>query len=190
MTNNAPNIAWFLLAAALLAAAPVPLRSSTNRAPSAPPARRITCHNNLTQIGIALKTWSAANRGQFPWNVAASAGGTMEFRAPGPDGVDTNALLHFQVMSNELITPLLLLCPRDTSRTAAVNFTTLRPENLTYRLHTGTNTIKTTPRRVMVVCPIDGNTLYSDGTVTGKKEQPDDDSLGHPMHLPHNNHAP
>jgi hypothetical protein len=124
------------------------------------------------------------NSGQFPWGVSTNAGGTREFCAPGIDGFDRNAPIHFEVMSNELSTPLLLLCPHDKSKIAAVNFHNMRPENVTYRLHTGTNINEANPKQVLAVCPIDGNTLYSDGTVIGKKEEPDDESLGHPMHIP------
>ena len=67
---------------------------------------------------------------------AATLGGTKEFYAPASNGVDLNAALHFQVMSNELITPLLLICPHEKSRTPAESFESLKPDNITYQLHT------------------------------------------------------
>src|ERR1017187_9579944 len=74
-----------------------------------PKAQRITCVNNLKQIGLSFRIWALDNDGHFPFNVSTNSGGTMEFCAMGPDGFDRNAALHFQVMSNELSTPLLLV---------------------------------------------------------------------------------
>ena len=90
----------------------------------------------------------------------------MELRAIGPDGFDTNAFLHFMVLSNELSVTWRLVCPGDLVRTAATNFAGLRPENVTYRLRTADTVTETNPWEVLAVCPIDGNTLYCDGSVT------------------------
>ena len=68
-----------------------------------PYAQRITCVNNLKQIGLAFRTWEIDHDGQFPFNVSTNAGGTVELCARGTDGFATNAALHFQVMSNENI---------------------------------------------------------------------------------------
>ena len=83
-----------------------------------PREKHMSCVNNLKQIGLAFRAWAMDNDGQFPFNVSTNAGGTMEFCARGADGFDSNAALHFQVMSNELSTPRLLVCPRDWSREA------------------------------------------------------------------------
>lgn len=87
-------------------------------------ARRIRCTGNLKQIGLAFKTWSLDNEGQFPaagiTNRAVSAAAA------------TNVLLHFLVMSNELSTPVPLLCPADTKRKRADSFGTLTNANISY----------------------------------------------------------
>ncbi len=57
--------------------------------------------------------------------VPTAKGGTMEFVT----GADT--FHHFQVMSNELSTPKILICPQDT-RTAADNFVRLKNQNVSY----------------------------------------------------------
>ena len=49
----------------------------------------------------------------------------MEFNT----GADT--FRHFQVMSNELSTPKILVCPADT-RVAAANFVRLKNQNVSY----------------------------------------------------------
>ena len=42
------------------------------------------------------------------------------------------AYFHFLVMSNELNTPKILLCPNDTNRLAATNWDSLRDHSLSY----------------------------------------------------------
>ena len=49
-------------------------------------------------------------------HVSAANGGTMELI---PDGL---AYVHFQVLSNELGVPKILVCPADSKRIAATNF--------------------------------------------------------------------
>jgi hypothetical protein len=128
---------------------------------------RLGCVNNLKQIGLAIRTWAIDNDDQFPFNVSTNTGGTMELCAVGSDGFDTNAALHFQVMSNELSTPRILVCPEDWSTKPARWFPDLRATNVTYRLHSGTNLNESNPTAVLVVCPFDGNTLLCDARVTG-----------------------
>jgi hypothetical protein len=128
------------------------------------------CRNNLKQIGLAFKTWSPDQADTFPFNRSTNEGGTREFCARGGDGFDAHAALHFRVLSNEIGSPLLLVCPRDKSRKAAADFSQLQSSNVTYWLHTGPNVSEENPDVVLAVCPIDGNTLYCDGSVkrTGK----------------------
>jgi hypothetical protein len=125
-----------------------------------------SCANQLKQVGLAFRVWGIDNNDRFPFQVPTNQGGTMELRAIGPDGFDTNAFLHFQVISNELSTPLILVCPGDVTRTAVTNFADLKPENVTYRLRTSDDVTDANPDAVLAVCPIDGNTLYCSGAVT------------------------
>ena len=87
-------------------------------------ARR-QCVNNLKQVGLAFKTWAVDNGDKFPMAVSNRLGGTLEFAKDG------NVFRHFQVMSNELSTPKLLICPSDT-RTFAANFGDFNNENISY----------------------------------------------------------
>jgi len=130
-----------------------------------PMAQRISCVNNLKQIGLAFKEWALDNGDRFPFNVSTNDGGTMELCSVGEDGFARNPALHLQVMSNELNTPKILVCPEDYSKIPAASFGLLRPENITYRLHTGTNVADKGQKTILMICPIDGNTLYSDGNV-------------------------
>ena len=130
--------------------------------------RKVNCVNNLKQIGLAFRLWAGDHNDKFPFNVSTNAGGTMELCAVGGDGFDRNSFLHFEVMSNELPVPLILICPQDHSKKAATNWASLGPENVTYRLRYGTNVSEANPRSILAVCPIDGNILYCDGTVLDK----------------------
>jgi prepilin-type N-terminal cleavage/methylation domain-containing protein len=92
-------------------------------------AQRVTCMNNLKQIGLANKLWATDNDGKFPWKVDKSDGG-------GKDGSGTNRV-HFQLslMANELVTTKILLCPNDKARPIPANdFATLALINVSYAL--------------------------------------------------------
>jgi hypothetical protein len=169
MSKTTRNIIRIVVGACLLAAClHVYQRSQADRTLNPPMAQKIDCLNNLTQIGSSLKSWSLDHNGAFPWQVSTSAGGTMELRNRAGDGFDSNAPVHFSAMSYELSTPLILVCPQDRTAKPARSFDGLRPENVTYRLRTTTNTLETRPKEPILICPIDGNIVYSDGTVTGK----------------------
>jgi prepilin-type processing-associated H-X9-DG protein len=77
----------------------------------------IQCVNNLKQVGLAFLIWEGDNGDKPPMQVPAKSGGAMEPAARG------NVARIFQVMSNELSTPRILLCPVDADRLAAKNFT-------------------------------------------------------------------
>jgi hypothetical protein len=134
-----------------------------------PQAQAITCANNLKQIGLSFRTWAIDHDDHFPFNLSTNAGGTLEFCAMGSDGFDRNAALHFQVVSNELSTPKLLVCPEDRSRKPATGFQSIQASNVTYRLHSGTNLNESNPTAVLARCPVDGNTLHCDGSITPGK---------------------
>jgi len=124
------------------------------------------CANQMKQIGLAFRVWMLGSNDQFPFQVSTNLGGTMELRSIGADGFDANAFLHFQVISNELGTAALFVCPGDIGRVAVTNFADLQPQNVTYWLRTSADVTDFNPDAVLAVCPIDGNTLYCNGAVT------------------------
>jgi type II secretory pathway pseudopilin PulG len=81
-------------------------------------AQRINCVNNLKQLGLAYRIWEGDNGDKYPMAVFTINSGADTFR-------------YFQVMSNELSTPRILVCPADT-RTAAANFVRLKNQNVSY----------------------------------------------------------
>ena len=88
---------------------------------------RIYCVNNLKQAGLAFKVWELDNGDRLPFHVPLTIGGAMEAAMAG------NPAFVFEVMSNELSTPKILLCPQDQTRRAATNFLTLRSTNLKFK---------------------------------------------------------
>ncbi len=128
-------------------------------------AQRISCTNNMKQIGLAFRTWAIDHDDSFPFNVSTNKGGTLELCLPGNDGFDRNAAFHFQVLSNELSTPKILVCPADSKKHAALGFETLQPANVSYQVCSGTNVADVNPQQVLAVCPIHNNVLLCDGSV-------------------------
>ena len=133
-------------------------------------AQSAMCANNLKQVGIAFKTWALDHNDEFPFNVSTNSGGTLELCARGADGYDRNAALHFMVLSNELSTPLILVCPasRNSSsggKSPALDFRNLQSANVSYLLRTGPGIGETNPSEVLAVCPACGNVLLVDASV-------------------------
>ena len=93
-------------------------------------AQRVTCMNNLKQIGLGMRLWANDFEGRFPWKVDQSSGGGK------PNGTD-NARVNRQLSlaSNELVSTKILLCPSDTlRRIPAPDFASLRLTNISYAL--------------------------------------------------------
>src|SRR5205807_6020960 len=124
-------------------------------------------HQQHEQLGLAFRTWALDHGDQFPFNVSTNKGGTFELCSAGADGFDDNGFLHLMVMSNELSTARILVCPAD-SKQAAVDFQSLSAANVTYQVHSGTNIDETNPQAVLAVCPVHGSELLSDGSVQSR----------------------
>ena len=78
---------------------------------------RISCVNNLKQVGLAFRIWQGDNNDKFPMSVSVTNGGTMELVESG------TVWWHFAAMSNELNTPKILTCPNDSERPKNVTIT-------------------------------------------------------------------
>jgi len=102
----------------------------------------INCINNLKQTELAFKIWEGDHNDKYPMAVSATNGGAMEAAALG------NAMTVFQVMSNELITPKVLVCPMDKQRHWATNFNPLASSNVSYFVNV--NVSEAFPQEVMI----------------------------------------
>lgn len=88
--------------------------------------QRIRCVCNQKQIGLSFKIWAGDHFDKYPMQVVATNNGTIDWVASG------EAWPHFQVLSNELNTPRVLVCPADKRRKFADNFVQFGNTNLSY----------------------------------------------------------
>jgi type II secretory pathway pseudopilin PulG len=112
----------------ILAAVFLPVLASAKRH-----SARISCFSQLKQVGLAYRIWEGDHNDKYPMAISVTNGGTRELTQAG------NAVASYQVMSNELISPKVLICtgtypyyPGDTSRVFATNFATLSNSNISY----------------------------------------------------------
>ena len=113
-------------------------------------ALSIACVNNLKQFGVAVRVWALDNNESNPPNVLS--------------------------MSNELSTPKILVCPADTTRQAATDWSSFTMANCSYEfLVPDEKDADREPQRVSVRCPIHGNIGLCDGSVQRRvgKDHPD-----------------
>ena len=151
-----PFIAIIAIMAAMLLPA---LAAAKNK------AQTINSMNNMKQIGLAFRIWEGNHNDQYPWNVSVTNGGVKELCQAGTDGFEKNPAAIFMVMSNELSTPRILVCPNDPDKQPAPDFQHLTINNVSYELRTGTNVSDAYPQAILAVDPINGMVLLSDGSV-------------------------
>lgn len=103
-------------------------------------AFRIRCVNQMKQLGLAVRVWATDNDGDFPPNIHS--------------------------MSNELVTPKVLVCPADPGRTPGVEWGVFAASDSSYEfLAPGPGRHERDPSRVMWRCPFHGNITMCDGSV-------------------------
>jgi prepilin-type N-terminal cleavage/methylation domain-containing protein/prepilin-type processing-associated H-X9-DG protein len=140
-------------------------------------AQRISCTNNLKQIGLSFKTWALDNGDAFPTRVAAANGGysdfiglrvlsTVQSTSRGVFGI-------FMVMSNELSTPKVVMCPSESEArlqsstfagTIPLNSANIVPYTNDYNTSyfVGVDAVDTNPQMFLT----GDHNLGSDGNVT------------------------
>jgi len=96
-------------------------------------AKRIQCVSQLRQIGLAFHGFAHDHNGRFPMGVPLQLGGSAEFgRNTALSAGDFYfGYRHFQSLSNDLVSPRVLVCPMDT-RLPAPNFAKFSNSNLSY----------------------------------------------------------
>jgi prepilin-type processing-associated H-X9-DG protein len=88
----------------------------------------ISCVRNLKQISLAFQIWEGDNNGKYPMLTSVTNGGMMELTADGK-----NAWLNLVMMSNELSTPIILVCPQDKEHLPpAANFSSQLADHVSY----------------------------------------------------------
>jgi competence protein ComGC len=96
-------------------------------------SQKITCLNNLKQVGLAFRVWEGNHGSRYPMQVAAVSGGANDYLSHNSGTATPNAPccgytlvpgIAFIVMSNELSTPKVLFCPSDNIHTANSGYAT------------------------------------------------------------------
>jgi prepilin-type N-terminal cleavage/methylation domain-containing protein len=75
--------------------------------------QRIACISNLKQLALGFRMWANDNGSCYPWQVRTNLDGTQGL---------LEAWMHFAALSNDIVRPRLLRCPRDHDRAFAENF--------------------------------------------------------------------
>ena len=142
---------------------------------------RKSCVINLKQIGIAFQIYMADHEDRLPWQALRAEGGSAESTKPksntaglhdadGKPIFDANAWEHFLALSNEVVSPKVLRCPADDSRTQANSFSTTKPKgaagknvipfdenSVSYFLRTDRAVDETRSDEILAVCPHHGD---------------------------------
>lgn len=90
-------------------------------------AQRISCTNNLKQVGLAFRNWALDNGDRNPMQLADGTGGANSHigqrTVNAAQNTSKGVFGFFLVMSNELSTPKVLYCPsEEAGRTLASTF--------------------------------------------------------------------
>ena len=85
-----------------------------------------TCTSNLKQVGLSYRLFANDHFDEFPFALSKWHGGTLEFTN------SRQVFRHFQAMSNELVTPRILVCPHDMARVRGTNFGVFSNTNISY----------------------------------------------------------
>jgi prepilin-type processing-associated H-X9-DG protein len=121
---------------------------------------RIRCISNLKIVGLAFRMWSNDNGDRFPMAVSTNDGGTLEL------GTSGQAWRHFQVVSNELNSPKVLVCENDPKRFLTSRFDSgFGNKNISYFLGLDTTedhpqTILTGDRNIIGGTKTEGNIMF------------------------------
>ena len=75
--------------------------------------QRTACISNLKQLALGFRMWADDNASYYPWQVSTNKDGTKGL---------LEAWMHFATLSNEIVRPRLLRCPRDQDKGFAENF--------------------------------------------------------------------
>lgn len=101
-------------------------------------AQSIQCVSHLKQIGLGAHMWALDHGDVFPSD--------------------------FLTMSNELVSPKILVCPSDTVRPQLSNWTQVNAASVTYQM-VSPGMKEGEPQRIFVTCPIHGHVGLGDGSV-------------------------
>jgi len=106
---------------------------------------RMSCVNNLKQLGLAYRIWSNDNGDRFPAKSPVTNGGWRELLNGANTGI--YCWTNYVIMANEMgQSPRILICPED-ERKAALSISNLANTNISYFV--GVNASDTYPQAIL-----------------------------------------
>jgi len=91
-----------------------------------PRPNMISCINNQRQIALSFIMWQTDNTNQFPWQISATNGGSME------DAIHGNAAANFRAVGAYVRVPQVFICPDDKVKVMPTNVATMSNANVSY----------------------------------------------------------
>jgi len=88
-------------------------------------SKPVNCTNHMKQVAFAFRIWEFDHQDQFPMTAESTKGDAMKWLEEG------SVFKIYQLLSNELVNPKILVCPADT-RLPTKDFTRLTNTNLSY----------------------------------------------------------
>jgi type II secretory pathway pseudopilin PulG len=135
------ELAVVIVIVGLLAAASFPMLLKRTSA-----AQRVSCLNNLLEIGTAYRLWSEDNGNRNPAEQTVAKGGWGDFLTNADQGAI--CWTNYAIMSNELgQSPRIVICPVD-ERRAAANFDTDFKDNTHLSYFVGVSANDTYPQSI------------------------------------------
>lgn len=99
-------------------------------------ATKIQCANNLSQIELAFRVWEGNHNNNYPRDLSST--NIWTFGRPAQVNVESV----FRIMSNELSTPFVLVCPADKNCQEAPDFKIpLTSSNISYFINLDANEV-------------------------------------------------
>jgi prepilin-type N-terminal cleavage/methylation domain-containing protein len=141
-------------------------------------AQRISCVNNLKQLGLAFRIYSNDNGEKFPWAVA-TPDGALGFPA------GERVLESYRAASNSLNTPKILTCPSDGGTVKSSDFEPARfsSTNISYSLGFSSANPTSDPSadetKPQTILSADRN--HNDGNGSGVNARWNDPGAGNPV---------
>jgi prepilin-type processing-associated H-X9-DG protein len=84
------------------------------------------CYANMKQLGGAFGSFALEHERLFPMAISTNRSGSSEYRMHGEF-----TFMHFRPLSNWLVSPLILKCPKD-SRSPQAQWVELQNKNISY----------------------------------------------------------
>lgn len=140
------------------------------------PALQINCVNNLKQVGLSFRLWAADNGDKYPILSLVTNDDSFQREALSNGTGAAYTYQVFQIMSNELGIPKIVVCRADKDRSMATNFggDFSRLGNQAISYFVGKDADETKPQQYLAgdrnigIRPADGwSGNYPDGGVTG-----------------------